>query len=265
MKSRRDFLKIAGLSAFALGTASALTLASAGKAGAVPAGTAPVKGTYTNEPDALHAKRWAMVIDTRKFNKPEDFQRVIDACHHAHNVPDIPGKQDIKWIWTDKYAHVFPDDPNAYLPEKFVHGDFILMCNHCENPPCVRVCPTGATFKREDGIVVMDPHRCIGCRFCMAGCPFGARSFNFRDPQPFVKDVNQEFPMRTRGVVEKCTFCTERLAQGKLPACVEASEGAMIFGDLNDPGSPVRKALSENFTIRRKPSLGTQPGVYYIN
>ena len=121
-----------------------------------------------------------------------------------------------------------------------------------------------ATFKREDGIVVMDPHRCIGCRFCMAGCPFGARSFNFRDPQPYVKDVNPEFPMRTRGVVEKCTFCTERLAQGKLPACVEASEGAMIFGDLNDPGSPVRQALSENFTIRRKPTLGTQPGVYYI-
>ena len=157
-----------------------------------------------------------------------------------------------------------PDDVNAYMPEKFLHGDFLLLCNHCENPPCVRVCPTAATFKREDGIVVMDPHRCIGCRFCMAGCPFGARSFNFRDPQPYVKDVNPEFPMRTRGVVEKCTFCTERLAQGKLPACVEASEGAMIFGDLNDPGSPVRQALSENFTIRRKPTLGTQPGVYYI-
>ena len=137
-------------------------------------------------------------------------------------------------------------------------------CMQCENPACVSVCPVQATYRGEDGIVVMDPHRCIGCRFCMAGCPFGARSFNFRDPQPFVKDVNQEFPMRTRGVVEKCTFCTERLAQGKLPACVEASEGAMIFGDLNDPGSPVRQALSENFTIRRKPTLGTQPGVYYL-
>ena len=228
MKSRRDFLKIAGLSAFALGTASALTLATGSKASALPAGTAPAKGSYTNEPDALHAKRWAMVIDTRKFTSPEHFQRVIDACHHAHNVPTIPGNQDVKWIWTDKYAHVFPDDVNAYMPEKFLHGDFLLLCNHCENPPCVRVCPTAATFKREDGIVVMDPHRCIGC------------------------------------VVEKCTFCTERLAQGKLPACVEASEGAMIFGDLNDPGSPVRQALSENFTIRRKPTLGTQPGVYYI-
>ena len=79
-----------------------------------------------------------------------------------------------------------------------------------------------------------------------------------------MKDVNPEYPMRTRGVVEKCTFCTERLAEGKLPACVEASEGAILFGDPNDPGSPVRKALAQNYTIRRKPSLGTQPGVYYI-
>ncbi len=265
MKSRRDFLKIAGLSAFALGTASALSLVTGNKAVAAPTGVSPVKGTYTHEPNALHAKRWAMVIDTRRFTKPEDFQRVIQACNLAHNVPSIPGNQEIKWIWTDKYAHVFPDDLNDYLPARILHGDFLLLCNHCDNPPCVRVCPTGATFKREsDGIVVMDPHRCIGCRFCLAGCPYGARSFNFRDPQDYVKDVNPEYPMRTRGVVEKCTFCTERLAEGKLPACVEASEGAILFGDLNDPGSPVRKALAQNYTIRRKPSLGTQPGVYYI-
>ena len=167
MKSRRDFLKIAGLSAFALGTASALTLATGSKASALPAGTAPAKGSYTNEPDALHAKRWAMVIDTRKFTSPEHFQRVIDACHHAHNVPTIPGNQDVKWIWTDKYAHVFPDDVNAYMPEKFLHGDFLLLCNHCENPPCVRVCPTAATFKREDGIEM-----CI--RDSKQACPAGS-------------------------------------------------------------------------------------------
>lgn len=266
MKSRRDFLKIAGLSAFALGTASALTLATGSKASALPAGTAPAKGSYTNEPDALHAKRWAMVIDTRKFTSPEHFQRVIDACHHAHNVPTIPGNQDVKWIWTDKYAHVFPDDVNAYMPEKFLHGDFLLLCNHCENPPCVRVCPTAATFKREDGIVVMDPHRCIGCRFCMAGCPYGARSFNFVDPRKYLPDPvpNPEFPTRMIGVVEKCTFCVERLAKGLMPACVEASKGKILFGDLEDPNSNVRKALAENYTIRRKPSIGTQPGVYYI-
>ena len=179
-------------------------------------------------------------------------------------MPVIPGKQEVKWIWADSYHHVFTDDTNAFLPERLINGQFLLMCNHCTNPPCVRVCPTQATFKAENGMVVMDPHRCIGCRFCMAGCPYGARSFNFRDPQDYVEQVNPDYPMRMRGVVEKCTFCPERLAAGKLPACVEASDGAMIFGDLNDPHSPVRKALAENFTVRRKPSLGTEPGVYYI-
>jgi [DsrC]-trisulfide reductase subunit O len=139
------------------------------------------------------------------------------------------------------------------------------MCNHCTNPPCVRVCPTKATFKRADGIVMMDMHRCIGCRFCMAGCPFGARSFNFREPLPYIKAENPDYPRRERGVVEKCTFCTERLAVGKLPACVEACKvGALTFGDLEDHNSPVRKLLASRFTIRRKPELGTGPNVYYI-
>ena len=104
---------------------------------------------------------------------------------------------------------------------------FIVMCNHCENPPCVRACPTNATFKREsDGIVLMDFHRCIGCRFCMAACPFGARSFNYRDPRPFIKEVNTKFPTRMKGVVEKCNFCAERLAEGLLPAAAKIGQGA---------------------------------------
>ena len=118
----------------------------------------------------------------------------------------------------------FPPRKIPYLAERFEHLSLPVLCNHCENPPCCRACPTKATFKREsDGIVLMDFHRCIGCRFCMAACPFGARSFNFRDPRPFVKDTNPEFPTRMKGVVEKCNFCAERLAVGKLPACVEAS------------------------------------------
>jgi len=141
-----------------------------------------------------------------------------------------------------------------------------VLCNHCENPPCVRACPTQATFKREDGIVMMDFHRCIGCRFCMAACPFGARSFNFRDPRPFIKpeEYVTEFPTRMKGVVEKCNFCNERLAVGLQPACVEASNGAIVFGDLNNPESEVRALLKENYTIRRKQELGTEPAVYYI-
>lgn len=252
--SRRTFLKVAGVSAFAL---------SAGLANAPHAETL---GAYAPNEQGLKAKRWAMVIDTRKFASAEDYKPLIDACHKAHNVPEIPGDQHIKWMWTDKYSRVFTDDMNAQLPEKFTKGMFPLLCNHCTNPPCVRVCPTGATYKMEDGIVAMDYHRCIGCRFCMAGCPYGARSFNFMDPRKYLADPvpNPAYPTRMIGVVEKCTFCAERLAKGQLPACVEASNGAVLFGDLEDPNSVVRKALAENFSIRRKPSLGTQPGVYYL-
>jgi molybdopterin-containing oxidoreductase family iron-sulfur binding subunit len=130
----------------------------------------------------------------------------------------------------------------------------------------VRVCPTKATWKREsDGIVMMDWHRCIGCRYCVVGCPYGSRSFNWRDPRPFIEETNTEYPTRTRGVVEKCTFCDSRLDHGQMPACVEACKhGALVFGDLEDPDSEVRKLLSEHFTLRRKPALGTQPEVYYI-
>jgi molybdopterin-containing oxidoreductase family iron-sulfur binding subunit len=98
----------------------------------------------------------------------------------------------------------------------------------------------------------------------MAGCPFGARSFNFYDPRPYIKEMNMEYPTRTKGVVEKCTFCFERLAVGLKPACAEASNGAMVFGDLKDPKSEVRELLRTNYSIRRKPELGTLPSVFYI-
>jgi molybdopterin-containing oxidoreductase family iron-sulfur binding subunit len=104
----------------------------------------------------------------------------------------------------------------------------------------------------------------------MAACPFGARSFNWLDPRPkdtpnrYIKDINMEYPTRVRGVVEKCTLCAERLAEGKQPACVEASEGKMFFGDLEDPKSEVREILRSHFTIRRKAHLGSRPNVYYI-
>jgi molybdopterin-containing oxidoreductase family iron-sulfur binding subunit len=130
----------------------------------------------------------------------------------------------------------------------------------------VSVCPTQATWKREeDGIVMMDWHRCIGCRYCMVACPYGSRSFNWKDPRPFVDDQQQDFPTRMRGVVEKCTFCEERLAKGLMPSCVDAcSERALAFGDLQNPNSDIRQLLKSSYTIRRKPALGTEPEVYYI-
>lgn len=259
--SRRSFLKVAGLSAFALSSGMASL---AGTVGAARAQIAP--GRYEKGEHALTAKRWAMVIDTRLFRGPEDYEPLIEACHKVHNVPHIPGNQDIKWFWLDKYERVFPDDMNAHINDKTRQASYPLLCNHCTNPPCVRVCPTQATYRMEDGIVAMDYHRCIGCRFCMAGCPYGARSFNFVDPRKYLSDPvpNPTFPTRMIGVVEKCTFCAERLAAGQMPACVEAAGGKILFGDLEDPNSTVRQALAANYSIRRKPNLGTQPGVYYL-
>ena len=258
---RRKFLKIAGISCFALAAGAGSLGASSKK---VQAQIAP--GRYVPRQEILKAKRWAMVIDTRLFPTAEDYFPLAQACRKAHNIPDIPGDQGIKWFWTDTYEHVFPDDMNNHLNEGMQKKAFPLLCNHCTNPPCVRVCPTQATYKMPDGIVAMDYHRCIGCRFCMAGCPYGARSFNFVDPRKYLPDPvpNPDFPTRMIGVVEKCTFCPERLSSGKMPACVEASAGKVLFGDLEDAQSNVRRALSANFSIRRKPALGTQPGVYYL-
>ncbi|MGE4292454.1 MAG: sulfate reduction electron transfer complex DsrMKJOP subunit DsrO [Desulfovibrio sp.] len=265
-RTRRSFLKFAGATAAAgLCFSPALSFASGGAA----------HGSGPKVADgSAHAKRWAMVIDTTKLNTKEQIEELEKACHSWHNVPHIvgengnPSKQEIKWLWGDHFHAVFTEKHNNFPSEEVMSREYVLLCNHCENPPCVRVCPTKATFQRPDGIVAMDYHRCIGCRYCMAGCPYGARSFNFSDPRPYIHEPNPKFPTRTRGVVEKCNFCVDRLAQGLLPVCVEKANelapGAMTFGDLQDENSEVRQVLRENFTIRRKPSVGTEPGVYYI-
>jgi molybdopterin-containing oxidoreductase family iron-sulfur binding subunit len=265
--SRRKFLKIAGLTAIAgIGAPTAFNAllkgdvhASTGEeAGAVERGAAAV----------TTGKQLGFVIDTRKFAEDRGLaQRCIDACHSLHNVPDFGNKKDeIKWIWVENYEHAFPDNSQQKVSEEVEKLPIMTLCNHCANPPCVRACPTQATFKNADGVVMMDFHRCIGCRFCMAACPYGARSFNWRDPRPFIKKENPEFPTRMRGVVEKCLMCYERLAEGQIPACVEVSHpaGAMFFGDLNDPNSEISQVLKGQFTIQRKPSLGTRPSIFYI-
>ncbi len=255
--SRRRFLKIAGISALGLGAKPVLDVMASSSETAAPKTT---KGE-----NVLTAKRWGMVIDTRKLQSEKDLEPMIDICDKIHNVPKFENKNhEIKWLWTEEFKHEFPMQEPDFLNDRLKHMSFLTLCNHCEKPPCVRVCPTKATFKREDGIVLMDFHRCIGCRFCMAACPYGSRSFNFRDPRPFIKETNPDFPTRTKGVVEKCNFCAERLAVGKMPACVEASNGALTFGDLDDSESEVRKVLRSNYTIRRKPALGTGPSVFYI-
>jgi Fe-S-cluster-containing dehydrogenase component len=257
---RREFLKIAGIS----------TILGVGGISAVSSLRNLVEASQVSpNPEALTGKRWGFVVDMSKFKTDEDYRRCIEACDKVHNVPHINNpKREIKWIWKETYEHAFPGQAteDEYLSEEIKHMPFLVLCNHCDNPPCVRVCPTKATFKRKDGIVMMDMHRCIGCRFCMAACPYGARSFNWSDPRPFIKEENEnrEFPTRTKGVVEKCTLCYERLAKGLKPACVEASKGGLIFGDLDDPNSEVRQVLSSHYSFRRKPELGTRPSVYYI-
>jgi len=251
--NRRDFIKLMA----SLGIGSALVLEGIDKIEAA--------ADRVTDSKALQAKHWGMVIDVSKFKTAEDFQQVAAACHQYHNVPEIGNPQhEVKWIWQEDFEHTFAELESEYLSDKVKHMQFPVLCNHCENPACVRVCPTKATFKRADGIVAMDYHRCIGCRYCMAACPYGARSFNFFDPRSYIDQINSAVPTRTKGVVEKCTFCMERLDKGQQPVCVEASGGAIMFGDLDNPNSSVRQVLKDNFFIRRKVELGTGPSVYYI-
>lgn len=263
--NRREFLKIAGLSTMVgLGGKAAYDLIAPGELEA-----------SLKEVPLTAGKKWGMVVDMTKVNGAI-MKKSIEACHRTHNVPNFGDPRvEIKWLWKEIYGHTFPGQHHEYATEKYEGKNFLLLCNHCTNPPCTRVCPTAATWKREeDGVVMMDQHRCIGCRFCMAACPFGVRSFNWGDPRKAPKKLNPgfptnpEYPTRTKGVVEKCNFCAERLAKGKLPACVEAADkikaNALTFGDLEDRKSEVRKLLREHYTIRRKPELGTGPNTYYI-
>ena len=251
---RRSFLKIAGLSL----------------AGSVPAARA-LSGSPRTEPapEAVRGKRWAMVVDQGKCLTKPGCQVCMEACHRAHNVPAMPDpRHEVKWVWKERLENVFPERVTPYVPAQVKNRPTVVLCNHCDNPPCVRVCPTEATWKRPDGIVMMDEHRCIGCRYCITGCPYGARSFNFEDPRPHLRGEPTDYPTRTKGVVEKCTFCSERLAEGQKPACVEACDAlgvrALTFGDAADPGSAVAALLRTHDLARRKPSLGTSPHVFYV-
>lgn len=247
---RRTFLGVMGLGTLALAGEAAL--------GAAASGEATGHGSKAS-------RRWAMVIQPYKCLKEEGCKACTEACHKVHNVPSFSDrKHEVKWIWKEPYEKAFAAE-HERVAESLREKPVLVFCNHCNNPPCVRVCPTKATWKREDGVVMMDWHRCIGCRYCVAACPYGSRSFNWLDPRPHIEKITPDYPTRTKGVVEKCTLCEERLSEGKLPACVEACpEKALVFGDLNDASSEVRGLLEENFTIRRKPELGTDPEIYYM-
>jgi [DsrC]-trisulfide reductase subunit O len=254
--TRKEFLKLSGVCLVAL---------TGGKALAVMDSAAENQANATST--HRRRKQWGMLIDTNRCVQEKGCTRCIEACDREHNIPSFQNPaHEVKWIWERPFENLFSPYQTQYMDNARKEQPTPVLCNHCDDPPCVRVCPTGATWKREeDGLVMMDWHRCIGCRYCMAACPYGSRSFNWVDPRPDITGLNPDYPTRTKGVVEKCTFCPERLAKGELPACVEACpEKALLFGDLNDPQSDIRKTLASGFTLRRKPELGTGPNVYYV-
>ncbi len=197
---------------------------------------------------ASNTNRWGILIDT---NKDVDWNKCVDACNNEHGLNNEKHARDDQ---KTQYIRVVSIKNNATGYTK----ELPVMCQHCESPPCVDVCPTGASMKREDGIVQVDRHRCIGCRYCMMACPYKARSFVHEK----LVDQKESTP-RGKGCVESCNMCVHLIDQGKQPACVEASNGGMIFGDLNDANSEISKALVANNTKQIRADLKLNTGVRY--
>ncbi|MEK6204492.1 MAG: 4Fe-4S dicluster domain-containing protein, partial [Amylibacter sp.] len=208
-QTRRDFLKKAGAGVATLTLASGVTLLAYPQASA----RAP-------EEAATSAQRWGLLIDVNKCTP--DCTACVTACSNE-NGWKLDGDPRIDAQWIRKVE--------AKNPETGFSSSFPVMCQHCEEPPCVDVCPTGASFKRADGIVLVDKHICIGCRYCMIACPYNARSF-IHEP---LTNQRAHAP-RGKGTVESCTLCVHRVDRGDRPACVDDCEtkgkGALVFGDL---------------------------------
>ena len=206
-------------------------------------------------------RRWVMVIDLAAC---DGCKKCTKACQAEHLVP-----------FEQEWIRVYEAANNQY--DKY---SMPVPCQHCEVAPCVKVCPVNATFHNPDGIVLIDHNRCVGCRFCMAACPYGARSFNWTEPKHTPAEsfaqYSPEYPVPHRkGTVEKCMLCAHRVKMGRLPACLEicTKEGmrAIWFGDANENlvtnGAEVKKLtqlLGEGRAFQYKEELGTHPRVYYL-
>ncbi len=201
-------------------------------------------------------------------------RRCVYACSEENNQSRDPQVQWIRVLSMDKdkgidFAHADPYYEPAQVPED---GKFYVpvACQQCRNAPCTKVCPTGATWTEPDGIVVIDYDWCIGCRCCMAACPYGARRFNWRAPSIPKEEVNAKTHVlgnrpRPKGVVEKCTFCIQRTRHGRYPACVEACPvGARKFGNLLDPESEIRYVIEHKRVLVLKQDLNTVPKFFYF-
>jgi tetrathionate reductase subunit B len=191
-------------------------------------------------------RHMVMVIDLRRCT---GCHACAVACKAEHGVR-LGGFRS--WV-SEQEIGSYPEVTREFLPR---------LCNQCQNSPCLRICPTGATSRRADGIIKVDPDRCIGCRHCMAACPYDARYFNSqRDPG----EEQRRFPARTQGTVDKCDFCSRRVDAGQEPACVATCPAsARLFGDANDPASDVARLLGREPSTTLLAEFGTQPSVVYI-
>jgi len=199
---------------------------------------------------ASKAVRWGLLVDATRCASGCD--ACVKACNTEHGLPEPKRPTDVQWI---RKVELKDLRTGAALSAP-------VMCQHCAEPPCVDVCPTGASFKRADGIVMVDRHTCIGCRYCMMACPYKARSF-VHEP---VTGQKTDTP-RGKGCVESCNLCVHRVDAGGTPACVEscASAGhhALVFGDLNDPDSEISKRIRAVATTQLRADLRTDNGVRY--
>jgi molybdopterin-containing oxidoreductase family iron-sulfur binding subunit len=198
------------------------------------------------EEAASTLQRWGLLIDVENCS---DCDACVSACHEENGVTGH-GRPATDAQWIRKVS--LRDRATGHVQT------LPLMCQHCEHPPCVDVCPTGASFKRADGIVLVDKHTCIGCRYCVMACPFGARSF-IHEP---VTGQKPDVP-RGKGTVESCTLCVHRVDRGERPACVEACSQAMVFGDLNDASSEIRRRLKSGPSTQLRADLALNTGVRY--
>lgn len=209
----------------------------------------------------IPGKRWVMVLD---LSKCKNAQKCMAACQASHHLR--PEQSHIKTLKMQESKNT----PPYYMPKQ---------CQHCDNPPCVAVCPVDATYKRPDGIVLIDNERCIGCRFCIAACPYSARSLNWTKPlhddedKDLTYNVELNVPQR-KGTITKCLFSADCIREGKLPYCASACpNGVFYFGDENEDAVTngttketvrFRKLLEDNGGYQLMPELGTKPRIYYL-
>ena len=229
------------------------------------------KPVTVSDRDALSGVTFAYALD---ISRCIGCRRCEYGCVDENNQSRDPQIHWIKVMQMEKERGVDFEHATAYYQPDHVpaEGHFYVpvACQQCRNPPCVKTCPTGATWQEPDGIVVVDYDWCIGCRCCMAACPYGARHFNWREPTISREQVNPKMHVlgnrpRPKGVVEKCTFCVQRTREGRYPACVEVCPvGARKFGNLLDPESEIRYIIENKRVLVLKEELNTMPKFFYF-